>query len=61
MNPNAIKQRAAYVIRNDVTGHCWSASAGEARLYAIGGVADTGHYSVFEGGGTICLSKNEVR
>lgn len=35
-----------FIIRNDLTGQTWEATAGEARLYAVGGELDEG-YSVF--------------
>lgn len=40
-----------YIIRNDLQGHSWTASAGEARLYAIGGEMDYAHSVFLQGGG----------
>lgn len=52
-----------YIIRNDVTGHCWTASASEARMYALGGIIEEGcyGYTVFQAqGGTQGLIACEV-
>lgn len=49
-----------YLIRNDVTNRLWHASPAEARMYAIGGILDTGDYSVFRKNGTLCLIKEQV-
>lgn len=50
-----------YIIRNDRTGTSFTATAAEAKLYAIGGPLDT-IYSVFLQGGSGCgLTVHEIK
>jgi len=50
-----------YIIRNDVTGVSWVASASEALLYAVGGVLDTCHsvFHRFGGGNSLIVQEVE--
>lgn len=63
----AIQSLTTYIIRHDVTGRVWEASASEARLYAIGGHFEASAigpnpYSVFvKNGDGCCLTKEQVK